>query len=124
MQEFMKRDTELDPELLKLAESNPDVLLKKNEKSYMILYYATDPESKEEEKSWHVAIGRKETYEFIKSMIKYIDLENTKVVVEGTSFENAKNAYETMKYLAQFMNDPTFNIDEYYVKEPEEEANN
>lgn len=118
----MKRDEIINEDLLKEGLINPDALLNKKEKSYMILYFATEPVSKEEEKSWHVAVGREEAYNFIKGMISCIDLESTKVVVGGTTYEDAKNAYQFMKYISQFMNDPTFNIDEYYTPDEDEKG--
>jgi len=117
MKQFMSRTTEVDEKFLKEGKKNPKSMYKddKKEKSYIILYYLTDPETKEEDKSWEVCYGRDRTYNFIKSIINYIDLESSKVVVEGLSFDEAKNAYETMKYLSQYMDDPTFDIDEYYI---------
>lgn len=116
MKNFMNRDNEVDEKFLEEIKENPKAMYSndKKEKGYMILYYITDNEGNSE-KSWEVTYGRKATYEFIKSIIEYINLDDSKVVVEGLSFDDSKSVYEFMKHISQYMDDPKFNIDDYYV---------
>ena len=114
MKSIMSRDSEVNQEYLESLKNRD------KEKTYVVLYFATD-EKGNEEKSWEVKYSRKDTYNFIKSMINYIDLDESKILVSGVAYEDSKNAYEFMKFASQYMDDPTFNIDDYYIKDRVEE---
>lgn len=83
-----------------------------DEKEYLIFYYATD-DNGDEYKSFELITGRKEAYEWIKSAIDFIDIDESRILVEGVNLENAVTIYDFLKYVKAFYYDDGFDVDEY-----------
>ena len=82
------------------------------EKMYLVLYIGTDDEGNEI-KSYEDIQGRVATYNFIKGIIDYIDIYESRVLVETVVLANALNVYEFMKQVSKYINDPSFDIEDY-----------
>ncbi len=82
------------------------------EKMYLVLYIGTDDEGNEI-KSYEDIQGRTATYNFIKGMIEFIDIYESRVLVETVVLAKALNVYEFMKHSSKYINDPSFDIEEY-----------
>lgn len=87
------------------------------EKMYLVYYYADDPDSNslEKIKSFEELKGRTAVYEFIKGMIDYIDIHESKVLVETLTLDKAITVYEFMVGVSQFYPDDTFDIEDYNI---------
>lgn len=82
------------------------------EKMYLVLYIGKDEDGKDI-KSYEDLQGRTATYNFIKGMIDYIDIYESRVLVETVALGNALNVYEFMKQVSKYINDPSFDIEDY-----------
>jgi len=82
------------------------------EKMYLVLYIGKDDEGNDI-KSYEDLQGRTATYNFIKGMIDYIDIYESRVLVETVILANALNVYEFMKQVSKYINDPSFDIEDY-----------
>ena len=60
---------------------------------------------------WNIIKGRKNTYEYIKDMIEYIDVDESFVLVEHLTLDKRISVYKFMKYAQDSYNDG-FDIDE------------
>lgn len=85
---------------------------KLNNMKYLVLYYGTD-ENGNDMQSFEVLEGRVATYEYIKGMIEYIDIYESKVIAETASYKDALSVYEYMKHVSQFFEEDSFDIDDY-----------
>lgn len=79
-------------------------------REYLILYYSEIED--EEVKSFEIITGRKKAYEFVRSIIEYIDIHESKVLVSGATLENCKTVYEYMKLMEVYFED-SFDIEDY-----------
>lgn len=93
-------------------EKNPE------EKQYLLLYYGTF--DNEEVKSFEIREGRTATYVMIKDMIDYIDIYDSKVIVESVPFNEGVSVYQFMKYMENFFSDG-FDIEDYNNGDSNEE---
>jgi len=82
------------------------------EKMYLVLYIGKDEDGKDI-KSYEDLQGRTATYNFIKGMIDYIDIYESRVLVETVTLGDALNVYEFMKQVSKYINDPSFDIEDY-----------
>lgn len=79
-------------------------------REYLILYYSEI--ENEEVKSFEIITGRKEAYEFVKSIVEFVDIHESKVLVSNGTLENAKTVYEYMKLMEVYFED-SFDIEDY-----------
>ncbi len=82
------------------------------EKMYLVLYIGKDEDGKDI-KSYEDLQGRTATYNFIKGMIDYIDIYESRVLVETVTLVDALNVYEFMKQVSKYINDTSFDIEDY-----------
>ena len=82
-------------------------------KEYLILLVGL--RGKEEEfKDYQFIIGRKATYETIKTFIEDIDIDESYVLVEGVALEDRISVYKFMKHMhMHFFQDDLFDIEKY-----------
>lgn len=124
MKSIMTRDESLDKEYLNHLEQKVEREVNKKANLYLVLYYASDKDSGEELVSWKKCYGRKETYDFIKNMIEYMDLEQSIVLPEikdkegninilSPDDERALSAFKFMEHMKKYIDDPTFDINDY-----------
>lgn len=91
-------------------------------KQYLILavFTATD-ENRDIDKSFEFVTGRTAAWEMIKSMIEYLDIHESLILVEGVALEGAKSIYEFVKYAEVFFPDDTFDIEDYNYGDVDED---
>ena len=108
-------------EILEQAKLDPKMINADNhEKTYVVLYYATDDTTGEELKSWEILKGRQKVYDFIKSMKDYMNMDDSIVLVEGQNVETAKSCYDFVEFVTRnsyVKEDTTFHIEEYHTGE-------
>lgn len=80
------------------------------DRTYLVLYYA-EIDGKDE-KSFEIIEGRTKTYDFIKSIAEYLDMIESKVLVNNVTLEDALSIYEFMKIMETHYNDG-FDIMDY-----------
>lgn len=99
------------------GEEEEEAPVRKNpeERLYLIYYYADDPDNNRGEKikSFEEIKGRTKIYEFIKNMIEYIDIHESKVLVETLTLNDAVSVYDFMKVISQYYESDTFDIEDY-----------
>jgi len=101
-------------ELIKPFDIKEDV--DPNKLEYIVLY---DGEfDGEEVKSYHKVTGRKAVYEFIKSIIMFIDIEASIVLSEKTTIKDALNVkdFMSMAKVHFFSDDADFDINDYIIE--------
>lgn len=81
------------------------------EKLYIVLYIEIVDD--EYIKKFEECIGRTATYEFIKSIAEYIDIHESKILLEGVNILEAATVYEFMIYVKNMYKDDEFNIEDY-----------
>jgi len=91
-------------------------------KQYLILavFMPTD-ENKDIDKYFEFVTGRPAAWDMIKSMIEYLDIHESLVLVEGVPIEGAKTVYEFMKYAEVFFPEDTFDIEDYNYGDVDED---
>ena len=98
-----------------------DVVDKNRDIDYEERERVKDPEQREylvliagkyESDEWSIFIGRSEAYEYIKSEIDNINLDQSFVLVETVTLRNRISVYAFMKKCESLYND-SFDIDEY-----------
>ena len=91
-------------------------------KRYLILavFTATD-ENRDIDKSFDFVTGRPAAWELIKSMIEYLDIHESLVLVEGVKLEDAKSVYEFMSYAKVFFPEDNFDIEDYNYGDVDED---
>lgn len=89
------------------------------EKQYLLFYtaYGDDGDTYQ---SWLICIGRTEAYRYIKTIADSLDFNNSFIIVEGVSLEEAATIVEFMEYAKQFYDD-TFDIHDYVDRDEEED---
>lgn len=85
---------------------------KPNKKTYIVLYIGTDEEGKDL-RSFEIIEGRKETFDFIKGMIEYLDIHESKVLTDNVSYKDAASIYDFMKYVSSLLEGESFDIEDY-----------
>ena len=91
-------------------------------KQYLILaVFTASDENRDIDKSFEFVTGRPAAWEMIKSMIEYLDIHESLVLVEGVKLENAKTVYEFMKYAEVFFPDDSFDIEDYNYGDVDEQ---
>lgn len=109
--EYILINTQTDVIMIKKYKeiSNPE------EKDYLILlYYGEDGE----DNTFQNVRGRQEAFDYIKSMVSYVDLVESKILAETTNFVDAISIYDFMKNCItheSVKNDDGFDIDEYKI---------
>lgn len=95
-------------------------------KTYIVLYIGTDDDGKDI-KSFEVLEGRKETFDFIKGIVDYIDIHESKVLTDNVAYADAASVYDFMKYVSSLIEEDSFDIEDYnygynnsYVPESDE----
>lgn len=89
---------------------------------YLVLYEGTDEEGNDL-KSYEYIEGRTATFNFIKNMIDYIDICDSKVIAQNVKLIDAITVYQFMKHIQEneLVKDiGSFDIDEYLVGDLEE----
>lgn len=86
--------------------------IKPKKKTYIVLYIGTD-EDGNDVKSFEVIVGREETFEFIKGMVEFIDIHESKVLTDNVTYDKAASVYEFMKYVASLLEGNSFDIEDY-----------
>lgn len=81
-------------------------------KTYVVLYIGTDEEGKDL-RSFEVIVGRKETFDFIKGMIEYLDIHESKVLTDNVAYKDAASVYDFMKYVSSLLEGESFDIEDY-----------
>ena len=81
-------------------------------KTYIVLYIGTDEDGKDI-KSFEVIEGRKETFDFIKGIVEYIDIHESKVLTDNVSYSDAASIYDFMKYVSSIIEEDSFDIEDY-----------
>lgn len=81
-------------------------------KTYIVLYIGTDEDGKDI-KSFEVIEGRKETFDFIKGIVDYIDIHESKVLTDKVSYNDAASIYDFMKYVSSIIEEDSFDIEDY-----------
>lgn len=81
-------------------------------KTYLVLYIGTDEDGKDI-KSFEAIKGRKETFDFIKGMVEYIDIHESKVLTDNVSYNDAASVYDFMKYVSSIIEEDSFDIEDY-----------
>lgn len=89
-----------------------DDIKKLNKKTYIVLYIGTDDEGKDL-KSYEVIEGRKETFDFIKGMVEYLDIHESKVLTDNVAYKDAASVYDFMKYVSSLLEGESFDIEDY-----------
>ena len=64
------------------------------------------------EQDFEIKEGRTEAYEYLKGMIEEIDIEESKVLVDGVKYQDAASVHEFMTHMKNFFND-SFDIEDY-----------
>lgn len=85
---------------------------KPTKKTYIVLYIGTDEEGKDL-RSFEVIEGRKETFDFIKGMVEYLDIHESKVLTDNVAYKDAASIYEFMKYVSSLLEGESFDIEDY-----------
>lgn len=82
-------------------------------KGYIIMIYA--PEEEDVHFRWIPCIGRTEAYERMKTLVQEyaVDLRKSRVLVDGTTFENSSSLYEVIKHFSHRIFKDGFEVDEY-----------
>ena len=85
------------------------------DKEYLICYKYGDDEAGEVN-DWKKITGRKNLYEFIKSMVETMDLDDSFIISDTTTLDKAISVYDFMKKVVEEQGlypDDNFNIDDY-----------
>jgi len=94
-------------------------------KMYLVLIVGSD-ENGDEFKDFEFITGRKAAYEYIKTIVSYIDLFQSRIVVETETINDTKPVIKFMRYVIDngLVDDPGFDIMDYvtgdYTEEEEE----
>lgn len=110
---------------LKLAAAMPAVTFSDDpsSKPYLLLLKLTDDEEHMADTMWCVQIGRQDTYDYLKNLIKSeaIDLHHSFVMSGNIKFEDAITVFRFMKTMRDdekiLDGDEEFNIDDYTLGE-------
>lgn len=84
------------------------------DKAYLILLVVGE----DDEQVFQGVIGRQEAFEYIKQMVEIIDLDESKILSETTTFSEAISVYDFMKncIVKDVVENPDgFDIDEYRI---------
>lgn len=98
--------------IIEALEKGEQVKLEKSEQRYLILMYVKDDED-DTRKEFEIKTGRKETYEFLKSMIDIIDVHESKILLDDLGLADASSVYDVMTKFCQIFDDDEFNIEDY-----------
>lgn len=79
-------------------------------RTYILLYYATM--DGEDVKSFEVLEGRTAIYKFIIDLAEFLDIHESKVLVNNVKFEDALSVYRFMKLMETHYQDG-FDIEDY-----------
>lgn len=110
---------------LKLAAAMPAVTFKDDPtmKPYLLLLKLTDSDEQAGDTLWLIRIGRQDTYDYLKDLIKAeaIDLHHSFVMSGNIKFEDAITIFRFMKTMRDddkvLDGDEYFDIDEYTLGE-------
>lgn len=112
---FVKIDENSKEEEMKSIQAgNLYVPAKEPIKTYVVLYIGTD-ENGDDLKSFEVIEGRLETFEFIKGMVEYLDIHESKVLTGTVGYDKAISVYDFMKYVSSIIEENSFDIEDYNV---------
>lgn len=95
----------------------------KEKKTYVVLYIGTD-EDGNDVKSFEVVEGRKETFEFIKTIVDFLDIHESKILTDNVTYKEAASVYDFMQYVSSMIEGDSFDIEDYnhgYNKRTESE---
>ena len=82
-------------------------------KEYLVLLIGVGGDE-EYYKDYQFIKGRTATYEYIKTLIEDIDIDESYVLVEGVSLEDRVTVYEFMRHMhMHFFQDDAFDIEKY-----------
>ena len=112
MSKIKDEDLETRKEMIERGELFVPVKETPKTKTYIVLYIGTD-EDGNDVKSFEVVEGRKETFEFIKGMVEYLDIHESKVLTDNVSYKDAASVYEFMKYVSSIIEEDSFDIEDY-----------
>jgi hypothetical protein len=82
---------------------------------YLVLYEGEF--DGEDVKSYEILEGRKTTYEFLKSIIEYIDLEASMVISEIATLKEAVTVKEFFIIISPYFPEDSFDITDYIMEE-------
>lgn len=88
--------------------------IRPEDKTYIILYYMTI-DTGEDIKSFEVVTGRKNAYEYIKGIVEYLDIHDSKVMVDNVPYAKAISVYEFMKLMSNHFMEDSFDIEDYNI---------
>lgn len=86
-----------------------------DDKSYLLLYKYSD-ENGDDHRSYENLVGRENAFMFIKNMVEYIDLFESKIIASHLTVDGGITAYEFMTYIQNHFNEyitDGFDIDSY-----------
>lgn len=106
---YVKRD-DLQPAMTHIKAEEKKI--SPEDKVYIVLYYADIDD--EEVKSFEVLKGRTATYNFIKNIIEYTDIHESKVVIDDVPYDESLSIYEFMIVMKNYFHD-AFDIEDYNV---------
>ena len=112
MSKIKDEDLEAHKQRLERGELFVPVKQTPKKKTYLILYIGTDEDGKDM-KSFEVKEGRKEAFDFIKDIVEYIDIHESKVLTDNVSYNEAASVYEFMKYVSSIIEEDSFDIEDY-----------
>lgn len=112
MSKIKDEDLETRKEMIERGELFVPVKGTPKMKTYIVLYIGTD-EDGNDVKSFEVVEGRKETFEFIKGMVEYLDIHESKVLTDNVCYRDAASVYEFMKYVSSIIEEDSFDIEDY-----------
>jgi len=99
----MENELKMPFEIVEKTPSNMD---------YLILYIGEM--DGEEVKSFEIIEGREKAYEFIKSILEFIDIEESKVISEIMTLEEAGSVKDFMISMREYFPNDTFDTSEYF----------
>lgn len=88
--------------------------IRPEDKTYVILYYMTI-DTGEDIKSFEVVTGRENAYEYIKGIVEYLDIHESKIMVDNIPYSKAISIYEFMKLMSNHFFEDSFDIEDYNI---------
>lgn len=90
----------------------PETSEDSSKKKYVILAYIQEDDG-DIRKVFEIKKGRKNAYEYIKTIIEALDIHESRVLTGTVGYDNSVTVYDFMKYACEIFQEDEFDIEDY-----------